>query len=188
MMTIDGELITKTAGAPSITAIAYSLESVPRFGGHTIRPWSVVQHSLVVYRLAKRAKERDPVTWARMPLHALLHDAHESLTGDIPTSFKTRDMKELQQALDYRIYERLGVLPLPDNQERSLLAFFDQEALLAEAFVVCPEATYERISRELGGMTPGELEVKIVHEVEENPKPALVYGLVLESEVATWSK
>ena len=140
MMTVSGQLITQDAGAPTIEDIARGLSRMPRFAGQTTTPWTVAHHSLVVNEMA-RGDDQD------LPLYALLHDAHECLTSDIPTTFKTPDMKSLQGRLDRRIYAALGLLP-PEPDERAAIARLDTRALLAEAYMVTPAMTYERIVEE----------------------------------------
>lgn len=140
MMTVSGQLITLDAGAPTIEDIALGLSRIPRFAGQTTTPWTVAHHSLVVTEMA-RGDDPD------LPLHALLHDAHECLTSDIPTTFKTPDMKALQRRLDWRLYASL-LLPPPEPDERATIARMDTRALLAEAYMVTPANTYERIVEE----------------------------------------
>lgn len=55
--------------------MADTLAKIPRFGGRTIEPFSVAEHSVLVERLCP------------IPLGpwALLHDAHEIFLGDITT-------------------------------------------------------------------------------------------------------
>ncbi len=59
--------------------IARALARLPRFNGHTLRPWSVADHSLLVLELVGTDAP------AETRLAALLHDAHEAYLGDITT-------------------------------------------------------------------------------------------------------
>lgn len=63
---------------PNICVIAHSLSLINRYNGHTLRPYSVAEHSLMVC---------DIITAAGLDCHAqmlaLLHDAHECLCGDV---------------------------------------------------------------------------------------------------------
>jgi len=55
-----------------------ALKSLPRFNGYTIRPYTVAEHSLVCYKVAKAfgySKETCNIV--------LLHDGHEAILGDI---------------------------------------------------------------------------------------------------------
>jgi hypothetical protein len=66
-----------------IEDIAHSLAMLPRFTGHTLRPYSVAEHSLHVADLAQRAGAS-----ATLQLAALLHDAHEAYTNDLSSPAK----------------------------------------------------------------------------------------------------
>jgi len=75
-------LVDLSAPAPaSITpsAIAHGLGQIARWVGATEIPFSVAQHSLLVHDLLR---ELFPGL-RRQAIHALLHDAHEYLIGDI---------------------------------------------------------------------------------------------------------
>lgn len=69
--------------APRIDDIAHALAQINRFNGHTTRPYSVAEHSLLV---------ADVAAWrgasAVVELAALLHDAHEAYVGDMPSPTK----------------------------------------------------------------------------------------------------
>jgi 5'-deoxynucleotidase YfbR-like HD superfamily hydrolase len=186
MMTLSGRLITKYEGTPTLDDIAVGLSRMPRFAGQTLYPWSVADHSLVTMRMAE-SHPFNTREWPRLPLHCLLHDAHEAMTGDIPTSFKTQDIKSLQRVLDVRLYMDLN-LTTPNDQERAKIAMYDMEALLAEAKVLAPKATYDRIAFEIG-MAASEWGEKIVQTVFDlgDPEDTLEeYRYFLTAEVARW--
>jgi uncharacterized protein len=63
-----------------IEDIAHALSSIPRFGGHLNRFYSVAQHSI---HCAERAKPNNKIA-------ALLHDGSEAFMLDIPTPIKAR--------------------------------------------------------------------------------------------------
>jgi 5'-deoxynucleotidase YfbR-like HD superfamily hydrolase len=68
-----------------------------------------------------------------------LHDAHEALTGDIPTTLKASEQRAVQHLLDERIARDL----FPGGadafaRESAKIKEYDRRALLAEAFVVGP--------------------------------------------------
>jgi hypothetical protein len=141
MMLRSGRSVTTTENAPTLEDIALGLSQIVRFGGQTLFEWTVAHHSLVVMRIAERYYGPE---MPLLPLHLLLHDAHECLTSDIPRDFKTAEMSKLQEELDWRIYAELGVL-WPTYLERTWVKYIDNVALLAEAQVVTPPATYEAI-------------------------------------------
>jgi hypothetical protein len=142
MMTLSGQLLTLEDGTPTLSDIARGLSRIPRFVGQTDEPWTVAHHSLVVANLADHQPDDE-----QLILHGLLHDAHEMMTGDIPTTFKTFDMRCLQEQLDKRIYAAFG-LPRPSPCQRQRIKDCDRQALLAEAYVLTPRHTYERIASE----------------------------------------
>jgi hypothetical protein len=80
IQTISGEMIPLASPEPHhirLPEIALALSRIPRFNGHTLQPWSVAQHSLLVLHLMP-----DTATPTER-LAALLHDAHEAYIGDI---------------------------------------------------------------------------------------------------------
>ena len=92
--------------------IAKQLGALCRYAGATPDHYSVARHSLVVAALAPDDPEHK--------MAALLHDAHEALTGDI-----LRPMTRLlsmssrmeilceQQAIDRQLYSLIGFNPSP---------------------------------------------------------------------------
>lgn len=73
-------LLAIEAGDISITDIAHALSMTCRFNGHTRTFHSVAHHSLLVASLCA----------PEFALEALLHDASEAYTGDLPTPIKHR--------------------------------------------------------------------------------------------------
>ena len=67
--------------------IAHALSRLQRWCGHSWRPFSVAEHSVVVAQLVK-----DMHPWTMDPqemvLAALFHDAHEAYTNDVSTPAK----------------------------------------------------------------------------------------------------
>lgn len=64
--------------------IAFSLHNLPRFNGHLIQWWSVLNHSMAVAELVHK-RTNNPTAI----LQALLHDAAEAYIGDITTPVKS---------------------------------------------------------------------------------------------------
>jgi hypothetical protein len=118
--------------APSLMDIAVSLSRVPRFGGHTLRPWSVAEHTLACELMGQLRAYGTLILG-----HLLLHDAHEAILGDIPSTWCTDEIKMLKEELDVRIYESLD-WPEPDVEEQVLIKNIDHAAVLAEAQILGP--------------------------------------------------
>ncbi len=171
ILTHSGRFVPLESGdVPSIQDIAIALSRIPRFAGHCRRPWYVLDHCLHVHAIAADYAEKhtdSPLQSRLLRLVALLHDAHEALTGDIPTPFKTADMRRLQQALDVRIWDRY----VPGGKYMAQVfqddvAKCDRRALLAEALVVGPPAlqTPEDCITHLGA-APSKADVRRMQEL-----------------------
>lgn len=119
---------------PSLLDIAVGLSRQPRFGGQTAYWWSVLDHTLFcdeALQAGLNGVNRD------MRVALLLHDAHEALTGDVPTPLKTPDFKAMQDQLDERIYGAY----LPDGYRYpKVVKMVDRHAMLAEARALLPHA------------------------------------------------
>jgi hypothetical protein len=79
--------------------------------------------------------------------HALLHDFHEYITGDIPSPIKqclNGGMKALEQHLDLAIYNSLEVI-LPDADEHRKVKVVDFAALMVESVFFGTPGTTERV-------------------------------------------
>jgi 5'-deoxynucleotidase YfbR-like HD superfamily hydrolase len=88
VLLIDGSEVALTplgGPPPTLDAISHSLSYINRFSGHTIRPYSVLEHSLLVYEIGR-------LEYPGLPKRAyramLLHDAAECLTGDVTSPVK----------------------------------------------------------------------------------------------------
>ena len=76
-----------------LDGIVAALAKVCRWNGHTSRFYSVLEHSLLVYREVKHRLKRDfPHIQGpqkhRILIQALMHDSAEAFVGDIPTPQK----------------------------------------------------------------------------------------------------
>src|SRR5689334_131692 len=153
MMSRSGVLVLPDNDlAPPLQDIALSLSRQPRFGGHTVDPWSVAEHSVVVALIARAItlpENGRQVIGSRQEMYALVHDMHESVTGDIPSTWKTGEMRRAQERLDDRIYVELGIIP-PDSKMISFVKRCDREALLAEAKLLATSGVYEAIRSGIG--------------------------------------
>lgn len=109
----------------SIDVIASSLAKQCRFNGHCNGFYSVAQHSVIVARNVPYLNRR----------HALLHDAHEVIIGDIIRPIKsamwTVGLQRMVDSIDSAIYQALGIEP-PDDDARCKIKLADDRALATE--------------------------------------------------------
>lgn len=112
--------LSNDPGEVLICDIAHALANLCRFTGHTIRFYSVAQHSVLVSRACPR-----PVA-----LWGLLHDASEAYLNDLCTPIKHR-LPEYQHAEKrlQRIIARTFALPWP---QPAAVTTADRRLLLAE--------------------------------------------------------
>ena len=92
--------------------IARQLGKLCRYAGATPDHWSVARHSLLVAALAPDDPEHR--------LAALLHDAHEALTGDILRPMTRmldclvrHEIASIQRRIDQQLYALIGFDPCP---------------------------------------------------------------------------
>mgnify|MGYP006370448061 FL=1 len=129
--------------------IAWGLTNTPRFGAQTAMPVTVGAHTLCVLAAARRlvwpdcalrgrdACEADRIVDGEIARAALLHDAAESILGDIPTPFKRHpayaEVARMEESLQQAINERFGASD--DAHRRPAVKDADNFALAVEAWV-----------------------------------------------------
>jgi hypothetical protein len=133
-LTRSGVLVNAQGGTPTLEDITHSIAQMPRFAGHTRAAWSVLDHSVYCGWIA------EPRRFPELQLAMLLHDAHECITGDIPSDVKPPAIRKLQNDLDVRIMDRY----LPGgyamySRLMDQVHEIDKRALAAEALVLGPE-------------------------------------------------
>lgn len=84
------------------------LGRLERFGGHTRRPWSVLEHSFLVAFIAGRIL---PDAGDDFLVAALCHDAHEAYVGDMPSPMKPliAGWREFEKRWEAHVREALEV-------------------------------------------------------------------------------
>lgn len=94
----------------AIEDIAHALASVPRFGGHLNRHYSVAQHSVMCMMKVSSSSEDKKFSSLEDKKAALMHDASEAYLGDIPTPIKARlpEYKECEHNLMLMIADKFG--------------------------------------------------------------------------------
>lgn len=114
--------------------VVFHLGRTRRFGGWVDPEWTVLHHSMLVSMLYMRSFGMNGMQYA------LLHDAHEYLTGDIPTPVKNLlgqdKVRSLEKHLDAAICDSLDISE-PDEEIKDIIKLCDQAALFIEAFHFC---------------------------------------------------
>ncbi|MCW2240729.1 hypothetical protein [Azospirillum canadense] len=105
--TVTGRRIARPVPAPDqwhIEDFAHGLATLNRYGGQTIVPWSVAQHSLLCLQALRLLHADATPTLQRA---VLLHDAGETAIGEIPAPVKRvcSDLCRLDEAIDQSLSE-----------------------------------------------------------------------------------
>jgi len=93
-------VLNPTADVICIEDIAHALSLTCRFGGHSLKFYSVAQHSVMCCNMMKEQYQ----------LQALMHDASEAYLCDIPTPLKQHlsDYKKLEDRFMMVIANKFG--------------------------------------------------------------------------------
>lgn len=152
--TVTGKLIdpeNPQVDQIDIEDIAWGLSRISRFCGHTITPipYNVAQHSILVADrvlsqiddFGQEFCEANGLNTATV-LKALLHDASEVYTGDVPSPIKKIPalytvFKKLEFDLMETIYAKFN-LPADGGFERSVIKEADKWAQKVEAHAFMP--------------------------------------------------
>jgi hypothetical protein len=141
-LTLSGRIVRREGNlAPTLRDIGVALGRIPRFAGHARYHWTVLHHSLAMGTMAEALDLRSGRPEMARVLGALLHDAHEAVTNDIPTPWKNSDNRIDQYLLDKMIFkEHLNMLPpaLWPVERREEIHEWDRQLLAAEALLVGP--------------------------------------------------
>lgn len=113
---------------PSLEDIAVGLGRQSRFAGQTREFYTVLCHSLVSGQLAEEFYADEP----KLPRYMRLHDAHESMISDVPTTWKGLFTRLDEAELDRRIFAEHSVGAL-DDTEHAIFKMIDYSCLAAEA-------------------------------------------------------
>ena len=150
-LTLSGRRVARdTTDHPNLIDIAVGLSRTPRFAGQTTRWFSVLDHTMFGLYLI----EADPFAYRYDPKWWLLHDAHESMTGDVTTDLKTAELRDVQDELDRRIFR--AFYPRWDRSAEpahSRIKDLDNRCLRAEARVLKNGANIG------GAPIPGDVEI-----------------------------
>lgn len=109
--------------------LALALSHENRYGGHTRRPYSVIEHLLLCDDIYQFDGGADPT----MRLAILMHDAHEGIIKDMPSPHKRRlkDYRALENTAEVALHVWLG-LPMPAESIEQTVKMIDLRALNTE--------------------------------------------------------
>ena len=146
MFTHSGVFVSSESGSPTLQDIAIQLGRMPRFVGATKQNYPVLAHSLVVADIMTDLYATDPEApkTGECIVYGCLHDAHECVTGDVPTPVKCDCIRGFHECVDSRLYESLGV-PEPDELMKEYVKIADNLAFYAEAYIVGAPGLYDYI-------------------------------------------
>lgn len=134
MITISGvDVIRDNHSFPTLYDAGYSLSQLPRFNGYTKQRYTVLHHLVGCWQYA-----HDKEYGNKVALYALIHDIHESVTGDICPPWKTEDTRELQDQLDQRFFQQYRLRP-PDGYTARIVKAIDNQMVYAEAKAFAPQ-------------------------------------------------
>lgn len=123
------QTIGGASGTPSAQDIAVHAGRLCRFGGAVWYP--LLPHLVLVGLMAyRRSGSRQNLLWG------FLHDAHETVTGDVPRPFKCDCMRREQSALDVRILEQFVGYQSEPLIDYSLINECDHDACDLEAMAL----------------------------------------------------
>jgi 5'-deoxynucleotidase YfbR-like HD superfamily hydrolase len=86
--------------------------NINRFTGHTVRPYSVLEHSLNCADYARIQGWSSTVVFA-----CLCHDLHEGLIGDISTPVKLAvpEIRTFEKHIEHVVHHRLGIAEIMEE-------------------------------------------------------------------------
>ena len=155
--------------------ILVGLSRQPRFAGHTRRWWTVLHHTLVCHFIGIRADEwlgLDSLQGFRA--HLLMHDAHETVLGDIPGTWKMTYRKALEEDIDEVIFRSFN-MPTLHADDKAIVRWVDRQALAAEAEVLGPVGAITHYTIPAASPTAVEVVESIAHAWEvESDREALI--------------
>ena len=125
-----------------IEDIAHHLAAVNRYGGATVFPFSVAQHSVIVSRMMEDGNLLVSAKLAATrALYGLLHDGSEFLLGDVCRPLKRQPIfaayREAEARLQAVIYDAFGLDPRGEPDD---LKTVDRRVLRSEQAALMPPA------------------------------------------------
>lgn len=125
---IEFNYLNPTKEMVNIEDIIQSLPRLNRFVGHSKRPYSVGEHLLHCFVMAKELGYTE-----REQLLTFIHDFTEAYVGDCPAPLKNLipDFSEIESQVEKAIYEHIGIEP-PTEEEHYKIKRVDLTMLVLE--------------------------------------------------------
>lgn len=114
--------------------ISWALDNICRYGGHSLRHYSVAEHMVRGARLLEVFCP--PRSYFFVNKHWLLHDSAEAYSGDICKPIKTKRDESRENKVLAVIYVAAG-RKLPNKKEQEDVKVIDELTFFAETQVVC---------------------------------------------------
>ena len=107
--------------------IVHALSHINRYGGHTVHPYCVAQHSV-------NASKLPWLSTREARLAVLFHDAHEAYCGDVvnPLKMFLQDYKEAEDTIQQLVLERFGLASIMEEYAGEV-KIADRHALYLES-------------------------------------------------------
>ena len=118
---LDGPRLQDPNNIPDIPALAHALSQINRFTGHTVRPYSVAEHSLLCCEIARNqpiVQALPRKDQARVMLACLTHDLHEALVGDVSSPIKHivgKAWTDFEDRVERAVLDAHGLLPFSEE-------------------------------------------------------------------------
>ncbi|MDO6628734.1 MULTISPECIES: hypothetical protein [Bacillus cereus group] len=112
----------------TVLDIAHSLSRMPRYAGHLEKFYTVGEHSLYCYWIAKKLGFSPLIQ-----MYCLMHDASESIVCDLPRPLKDQvpEYKKIEDGIMSTIWDMVGI-PHPTKEDYHIVKKIDNTILIFE--------------------------------------------------------
>lgn len=165
MITNSGvQMFPGNPGVPTPHDIAVGMCRITRYAGALWLP--LAAHSILVAEYSARGepyasvrRQFSDIYWAM----GLLHDAHETVTGEVTRHYKPKEMKVFESELDEKIFKAFHLDVQHYRTDHAFFKTMDEKALTAECVIHeyknWPAYYKKREGREIPRLTRTEIRV-----------------------------
>lgn len=116
----------------SLVDVAHALSGEPRYGAHTIAPWSVAQHVMLAADMALADKKNSECVY-----EILHHDDSEAYIKDMPKPIKRflAEYTQLEEAVTKATRKAFGILPIKTIFDKTVKEY-DEKAFEIESKIL----------------------------------------------------